>query len=125
MAEAMVEPAPSLSAMPSLWLEFIKILAILGSLLGGLLLILHFWRKPFWSKKPSRTAHLIQVLATHYLEPRKSLILIQVGGQQFLLANTVENLTLLTRMKNTESGKTSFSNTLDQAVKQVPEETGI
>jgi flagellar biogenesis protein FliO len=116
MSEATGELAPPLTPMPSLWSEFFKILVVLGCLLGGLLLIRYFLRNPFWLKKNSPPAQMIQVLATHYLEPKKSLLLVEVGTQQFLLANTAEHLTLLTTLESSALREATFSNRLDQAV---------
>jgi flagellar biogenesis protein FliO len=122
VSEATGELAPPLTPMPSLWSEFFKILVILGCLLGGLLLIRYFLRNPFWLKKNSPPAQMIQVLATHYLEPKKSLLLVEVGTQQFLLANTAENLTLLTALKSSTPLEAAFNHRLDQAVNNHQEE---
>ncbi|MFZ2088255.1 MAG: flagellar biosynthetic protein FliO [Desulfobaccales bacterium] len=75
------------------WQHFIKILTILSAMVGVMLLLLSLWKRlaPRYQRHPA----LIKVLATHYLAPKQSLILVAVGRETFLLASSANNLRVI------------------------------
>ncbi|MDD3579429.1 MAG: flagellar biosynthetic protein FliO [Desulfobacca sp.] len=92
--------AAETAQFPAFGTQIVKVFGVLGCLLGVLLLTCHILRKPWRGNiRSCSTRRLIQVLATHYLEPKKTLILVEVAGQQLLLASGPENLTLLTPLR--------------------------
>ncbi|OPX19308.1 MAG: hypothetical protein BZ151_09905 [Desulfobacca sp. 4484_104] len=91
--------AAETAQFPAFGTQIIKVFGVLGCLLGVLLLTCHILRKPWRGNIRSCSNRVIQVLATHYLEPKKTLILVEVAGQQLLLASGPENLTLLTPLR--------------------------
>jgi flagellar biogenesis protein FliO len=92
-AEAVATPAPDFP----FWSHLFRVIAVLSGMLGVLLLGLHFWKKSSFGRTPAGS-NLIQVLATHYLAPKKALLLVAVGRERFLLASTSEQLQLVTRL---------------------------
>ena len=82
------------------WQHMVKILAILSAMVGCLLLVLALWKR--LSPKYQRHPALIKVLATHYLAPKQTLILVAVGQSTFLLASSASNLSVIPL----EAGKT-------------------
>jgi flagellar biogenesis protein FliO len=75
------------------WPHLVKIISILGAMVGVLLLGLSLWKRlaPKYQRHPA----LIQVLATHYLAPKQALILVAVGEETFLLASSASNLNVI------------------------------
>jgi flagellar biogenesis protein FliO len=91
LAELALAPAPEVP----FWQQFLKALAVLSALLGLFLLGLHLWKK---TGVPAAKSPLIQILATHYLNPKKALIMVAVDQERFLLASAADQLTLLTAL---------------------------
>ncbi|MBM4284340.1 MAG: flagellar biosynthetic protein FliO [Deltaproteobacteria bacterium] len=89
--------APSGAPDLPFWPHLLKVLAVLTGLVGVLLLVQYFWRRIALPMKGGQP--LIQVLDTHYLAPKRSLVLVQVWKQRFLLAHTGEGLTLLASLQ--------------------------
>lgn len=87
---------PTVPESPGYGWEIAKIALFLGCL-GGLLWLLRFLsRQPWLRRGPANASRSITVLANHYLDPKKSLVLVEVEGQRLLLANLADNLKLLT-----------------------------
>lgn len=100
------------STDPSLFSAWLRMLWGLLIVLGILLIIYWLMRKKLsfvQSNKRSR----IQIKEIRHLMPKKSLCLVEVGGQEFLLGLGNENITLLSTIEN--SAKGSFNATLAAA----------
>jgi flagellar biogenesis protein FliO len=78
------------------WQHFFKVMAVLSGMLGVLILGLYLWKR--LGSAPRGTTPFIKVLATHYLAPKKALIMVAVGKERFLLASTAEQLSLVTSL---------------------------
>lgn len=79
------------------WQHLIKVVAVLSGMLGLLVLGLHFWKRS-GGLRSQGVSPLIQVLATHYLAPKKALILVEVGKERLLLASAGDDLHLVTSL---------------------------
>ena len=79
------------------WQHLFRVAAVLGGMLGVLALGLYLWKRSGFLK-PQGVSPLIQVLATHYLSPKKALILVAVGQERLLLASAGEQLHLVTSL---------------------------
>ncbi len=77
------------------WQHLFRVAAVLSGMLGILLLGLYLWKKS-GVLRPKGVSPLIQVLATHYLAPKKALILVAVGKERLLLASAGDQLQLVT-----------------------------
>jgi hypothetical protein len=75
------------------WHYLIKVLAVLCAMVGALLLVLSLWKR--LAPKCQRHPALIRVLATHYLAPKQSLILVAVGQETFLVTSSAGNLQVM------------------------------
>lgn len=100
------------STDPSLFSAGLRMLWGLLVVLGIILIIYGLMRKRLsfiQSNKKSR----IQIIEIRHLMPKKSLCLVEVGGQEFLLGVGSENITLLSTIKKNAKG--SFDTTLAAA----------
>ena len=79
------------------WQHLFRVAAVLGGMLGVLVLGLYLWKRSGFLK-PQGGSPLIQVLATHYLAPKKALILVAVGRERLLLASAGDQLQLVTSL---------------------------
>jgi flagellar biogenesis protein FliO len=77
------------------WQHLFRVAAVLSGMLGVLVLGLYLWKRSGFLK-PQGGSPLIQVLATHYLAPKKALILVAVGRERLLLASAGDQLQLVT-----------------------------
>lgn len=76
--------------------SFLQMVAALAIVIGLILLTKHFSGRFLGSSLPPRTSSRhIRLVETRYIAPKKTVILIEVGGEYLLLANTEEHLTLL------------------------------
>lgn len=70
--------------------------AALAIVIGLILVTRHFSGKLFKGLPTSRFASKnIRLIETRYIAPKKSLILVEVGGEYLLLSNAGDNLTLI------------------------------
>ncbi|MBI4795654.1 MAG: flagellar biosynthetic protein FliO [Deltaproteobacteria bacterium] len=94
-----VAAAGGVAAAPEFpfWQHLFRVAAVLGGMLGVLVLGLYLWKRSGFLK-PQGVSPLIQVLATHYLAPKKALILVAVGKERLLLASAGEQLHLVTSL---------------------------
>jgi flagellar biogenesis protein FliO len=78
------------------WQHLARVGAVLTGMLGVLVLVLYLWKR-FGSGvlRAQGASPLIRILATHYLAPKKALIMVAVGRERLLLASTGEQLQLL------------------------------
>lgn len=79
------------------WQHLFRVVAVLSGMLGLLLLGLYLWKRSGFLR-PQGVSPLIQVLATHYLAPKKALILVAVGKERLLLASSGDQLQLVTSL---------------------------
>ncbi len=86
---------PQFAASPAYGTEILKIILYLSCLIGGLLLLRAWLRRPRWSQgRPSRSKP-IQVVSQQFLDTRKSLIVVEVEGRRLLLASVADRLDML------------------------------
>lgn len=116
--------APEVTDLPTFGSQLLKVCGVLGGLLGILFLILYVLRKPMRFPNRLGSSRLIQVLATHYLEPKKSLILVEVAGQRLLLSNTAESLALLALLGSPDQGQPPRA-TPESFSSRVPGDVGL
>jgi len=76
------------------WQHFIRVALVLSAMLGVLVLVLYLWKRS-GVLRPQGVSPLIQVLATHYMAPKKALILVAVGRERLLLASAGDRLSLV------------------------------
>jgi hypothetical protein len=76
-----------------LWSHLIRVVAILSAMVGALLLTLALWKR--FAPRTHRGPALIQVLATHYLAPKHTLMVVAVGRERFLVASSPNQLKLM------------------------------
>jgi len=79
------------------WQHLFRVGAVLTAMLGVLVLGLYLWKRSGFLR-PQGVSPLIQVLATHYLAPKKALILVAVGKERLLLASAGDQLQLVTSL---------------------------
>jgi flagellar biogenesis protein FliO len=79
------------------WQHLFRVTAVLSGMLGVLVLGLYLWKRSGFLR-PQGVSPLIQVLATHYLAPKKALILVAVGQERLLLASAGDGLHLVTSL---------------------------
>lgn len=79
------------------WQNLLKMAIVLSAMLGVLILGLYLWKRSGFLR-PQGVSPMIQVLSTHYLAPKKALILVAVGKERLLLASAGEQLQLLTSL---------------------------
>jgi len=79
------------------WQHLFRVAAVLSGMLGVLVLGLYLWKRSGFLR-PQGVSPLIQVVATHYLAPKKALILVAVGRERLLLASAGDQLQLLTSL---------------------------
>lgn len=82
------------------WQHFIRVALVLSAMLGVLVLVLYLWKRS-GVLRPQGVSPLIQVLATHYLAPKKALILVAVGRERLLLASAGDRLSLVASLAPT------------------------
>jgi len=76
--------------------SFVQMIAALSIVIGLILVTRHFSDRFLRGGTMSRfTSRHIRLLETRPISPKKSLVLIEVGGEYLLLANTENRLTLL------------------------------
>jgi len=79
--------------------SFLQMIAALAIVVGLILVTRHFSDKLLGSGTMTRVASRhIRLLETRPIAPKKSLILIEVGGEYLLLANTENRLSLLKKV---------------------------
>uniref|UniRef100_A0A7V4G7R4 Flagellar protein n=1 Tax=Desulfobacca acetoxidans TaxID=60893 RepID=A0A7V4G7R4_9BACT len=76
-----------------LWSHLLRVVAILSAMVGALFLTLALWKR--WGPRTQRSPVLIQILATHYLAPKQTLMVVAVGRERFLLASSPNHLNLV------------------------------
>ncbi|NVN89774.1 MAG: FliO/MopB family protein [Desulfuromonadales bacterium] len=75
--------------------SFIQMIAALSVVIGLILITRHFSGKLIKSGVANRFGTHIRLLETRAISPKKSLVLVEVGGEYLLLASTENRLSLL------------------------------
>ena len=89
---------------PTLFASMIKLFSGLAVVIAVLLVTYYFVREYLGKmNKVSGKGKLINVIATHYLAPKKSVMLIDVAGER-LVIGVGDEINLLARIENTDVG---------------------
>jgi len=76
--------------------SLLQMFAALAIVIGLILLTRHFSGKIFKALPANRfVSKHIRLVETRYIAPKKSLLLVEVGGEYLLLSSSGENLTLI------------------------------
>ncbi len=99
----------AIDAGPTLFASMIKLFTGLAVVIAVLLVTYYFVREYLGKmNKVSGKGKLINVIATHYLAPKKSVMLIDVAGER-LVIGVGNEINLLARIDNTDGG--AYGNT--------------
>ena len=79
----------------SFFSSFIQMIAALSIVIGLILLARHFSGKLMNGNPGHRPSRHIRIIETRYISPKKSILLVEVGGQYLLLANSDNGITFL------------------------------
>lgn len=82
----------------SFFSSFLQMIAALSIVVGLILLAKHFSTKLLSASSNRLTAKHIRIIETRFIGPKKSLILVEVGGEYLLLASSESNLTLIKKV---------------------------
>lgn len=101
-----------------------QMMAALAVVIGLILITWHFFNKFTRSATAGRfAARHIRLVESRYIAPKKSLLLVEVGGEYLLLACTADRLTLIKQVDLLEDieiipdgkdAKTGFAGILDR-----------
>ena len=76
--------------------SFLQMIAALAVVIGLILITWHFFNKFTRSAAAGRfAAKQIRLVESRYIAPKKSLLLVEVGGEYLLLSCTADRLTLI------------------------------
>jgi flagellar protein FliO/FliZ len=84
----------------------IKMIIVLGLLLGGLVLALHLVKKLAARRDGQTKGRMIRVLANTYLGVKKSVSLVEVPGCVLVLGVTADRINLLARIDDPDTLET-------------------
>ncbi len=112
------DKAPQAAAAgQTLFASMVKLFSGLAVVIGVLLVVYYFIREHFGKiNKVSGKGKLINVVATHYLAPKKAVMLIEVAGE-CLVVGVGEEINLLARIENLNQGP-GFSDALKEATER-------
>lgn len=107
---------------PSIFMSFVRLVSGLAIILGLILLVYYFINERI--KKtggiPGK-GKIINIISTHYLAPKKAIMLIEVAGE-YLLLGVGDEINFLTKIENLEgvvdsanSGQSEFTTYLKAA----------
>lgn len=83
----------------SFFSSFIQMIAALAIVIGLILLTRHFSARLLNVNSGGLASKHIRIIETRYLGPKKTLMLIEVGGEYLLLASSDEGITLLKQVE--------------------------
>ena len=86
---------------PDLISSALKMLIVLGILLGGLVIALYFTKK-IMRRTGQSNGKMIRVLANSYVGVKKSISLVEVPGSVLVLGITNDNINLLAKIDDVE-----------------------
>lgn len=81
----------------------LKMMIILGIILAGLLIILHYTKKLLRKDNTWAQDKPIRILASSYIGVKKSISLIEIPGTILVLGITNDNICLLDKIENNEA----------------------
>lgn len=87
---------------PDLISTALKMLIVLGVLLGGLVIALYFTKRIIRRRAGQSKGRMIRVLANSYVGVKKSISLVEVPGAVLVLGITNDNINLLTKIDDVE-----------------------
>jgi flagellar protein FliO/FliZ len=87
-------PKPEFSFVSS----FLQMIAALSIVIGLILLAKHFSARLMNGTPGAMSSRHIRIVETRHLSPKKSLMLVEVGGEYLLLASSEEGITLLKKV---------------------------
>ena len=82
-------------------------------IVSGILLIIYAVMRKRFSFAGSNSKSKIQIKEIRHIMPKKSLCLVEVGGQEFLLGLSADNISLITPLESNK--QVSFQENLDVA----------
>ena len=83
----------------SFFYSFVQMIAALAIVIGLILLTRHFSNKFLGGASANRlTSKHIRLVETRYIAPKKSLVLVEVGGEYLLLSSTEDRLALIKKV---------------------------
>ncbi len=83
--------------------SFLQVIGALGLIIGLMALLFVVLKKMGWNRTALKQGSLIHVLDSRMITPKKSLVAVQIGGEETLLLGVSEqNITLLSRLKNND-----------------------
>lgn len=83
----------------SFFSSFIQMIAALAIVIGLILLTRHFSNRFLGGTSVNRlTSKHIRLVETRYIAPKKSLVLVEVGGEYLLLSSTEDRLSLIKKV---------------------------
>lgn len=86
---------------PDLISSALKMLIVLGTLLGGLVIALYFTKR-IMRRTGQSNGKMIRVLANSYVGVKKSISLVEVPGSVLVLGITNDNINLLAKIDDVE-----------------------
>lgn len=99
-AESNGAPGTTGTMAPSV--SFLKVMGAFALILGLMALMFIWLKKMGWNRTTLKQGSLLQVLDSRMISPKKSLIAVQVGGEEILVLGVSENnITLLSRLEHT------------------------
>ncbi|MBJ6724759.1 flagellar biosynthetic protein FliO [Geomesophilobacter sediminis] len=77
-----------------------SVVQVFGSLVlvVGIILVLYYLAQRYLKLPQSGSSRYIRVVETRYLAPKKSLVLVEVGGEYLLLSNSGEGVNLIAKV---------------------------
>ncbi|MFP3983034.1 MAG: FliO/MopB family protein [Desulfurivibrionaceae bacterium] len=107
--------APGATGSMAPAVSFLKVMGAFALILGLMALLFIWFKKMGWSRTTLKQGSLLQVLDSRMITPKKSLIAVQVGGDEILILGVSENnITLLSRLEHTNHDE--ISSGLDRQV---------
>lgn len=94
--------SPTDIATTDLWVTFFKSAAMLCIVLGVLITVLFLIKRFLHTQgRPSKLG-MIKVIASHYIAPKESLLLVDVLGEKLLIGVTSQNINCIAKIENKE-----------------------
>jgi flagellar protein FliO/FliZ len=87
---------------PDLISASLKMLAALGIMLGGLLIVLHYAKRKLRNERGGFKGKTVRVLGNTYIGPKKRISLVEVPGAILVVGITNENISLLNKIEDEE-----------------------
>lgn len=89
---------PALTQTSSLWIEYLKLIFVLGGVVLAAWLVLRFWLPSVAGRVKGGAEGPLEVIAHQSLEPRKTLFIVRAGSSLLLLGSSEAGLAVLERL---------------------------